>query len=224
MVDVPVMPDFVAQARLRQTLALLAAIAAVGALAPLTPVASWAALALYLLGSLVLLAWRALGLHEAEALFLQGPGLRASLLWGGGLDLALLGIGLIGLPAMRAAMADGTSALPLEAVKTLLFGRGLALLLPLLVLAEEGLWRGLLLSGLLGVGITPGWAVTLSTLAFGLNHLAVAPLALVERCLLALMALPLGLIAARLTLRTRCLWGAALLHLLVIGAMLGSLR
>ncbi len=213
-----------AQQRLRQTLILLAAIGLVGALAPWIPWASWAALALYLLGSLGLLAWRALRCREAEALFLQGPGLRASLLWGGGLGAVLLVAGLFGLPAMRAAMADGDGGLPLEAVKQLLFGRGLVVLLPPLVLAEEGLWRGLLLSALLELGLAPLWAVCLSTLGFGLNHLAVAPLALSERGALALMALPLGLIAALLTHRTRNLWGAVLLHGLLIGAMLGSLR
>lgn len=214
-----------AESRLRQTLVLLAAIALVGALAPLSPLASWAALALYLLGSLALLAWRVFGLQEAEALFLRGPGLRASLLWGGGLGALFLLAGLIGLPAIRAAMADnGSGGLPLEAVKQLLFGRGLVLLLPLLVLAEEGLWRSLLLSALLEVGLAPGWAVGLSTMGFSLNHLAVAPLALSERAALALMALPLGLIAALLTWRTRCLWGAVLLHGLLIGAMLASLR
>ena len=111
--DTPLTPALAAHSRLRQTLILLAA--------------------LYLLSSLALLAWRALGLHEAEVLFLQGPGLRSSLLWGGGL--------------------------PLEAVKQLLFGRGLVLLLPLLVLAEEGLWRGLLLSALLELGMAPAWAI-----------------------------------------------------------------
>lgn len=72
---------------------------------------------------------------------------------------ALLLAGLIGLPAMHAAMADGDGGLPLEAVKQLLFGRGLVLLLPLLVLAEEGLWRGLLLSALLELGMAPAWAI-----------------------------------------------------------------
>lgn len=100
--------------------------------------------------------------------------------------------------------------MPLEAVKQLLFSRGLVLLLPLLVLAEEGLWRGLLLSALLELGMAPAWAITLSTLGFGLNHLAVAPLALAERGALALMALPLGWAAALLTARTRCLWGGVL--------------
>jgi membrane protease YdiL (CAAX protease family) len=212
------------QARLRQTLALLTAIGGVAVLTPWAPLASWLALALYLLGSLVLLAWRVVRWHEAEALFLRGPGLRASLLWGGGLGALLLIAGLIGLPAMRAAMASEPGALPLEAVRGLLFGRRLVLLLPLLVLAEEGLWRGLLLSALLESGLTPVWSVVVSTLAFGLNHLAVAPLALAERGLLVLMALPLGLLTAVLTVRTRCLWGGALLHLLLIGAMLGSLR
>ena len=214
-----------AQSRLRQTLVLLAAILLTGAMAPFSPVASWAALALYLLGSLGLLVWRALRKQEAEALFLRGSGLKASLLWGGGLGSALLLAGLFSLPAMRAAMAEDPSGdLPLAAVQQLLFGRGLVVLLPLLVLAEEGLWRGLLLSALLESGLAAGWAVGLSTVAFSLNHLAVAPLALAERGALALMALPLGLITALLTWRTRCLWGAVLLHGLLIGAMLGSLR
>jgi membrane protease YdiL (CAAX protease family) len=212
------------QGRLRQTLALLTAIAVVGGLKPWTPFATWAALALYLVGSLVLLAWWVFRLQEAEALFLRGAGLRGSLLWGGGLGVVLLIAGLIGLPAMRTAMASEPGSLPLEAVRGLLFGRGLVLLLPLLVLAEEGLWRGLLLSALLESGLTPVWSVVVSTLAFGLNHLAVAPLPLAERGLLALMALPLGLLTAVLTVRTRCLWGGALLHLLLIGAMFGSLR
>lgn len=42
--------------RLQQTLILLVAITLVGALAPWSPLASWVALGLYLLGSLVLLA------------------------------------------------------------------------------------------------------------------------------------------------------------------------
>ena len=191
----------------------------------MNPLASWVALALDLLGSLALLTWRALVLHEAEALFPGGAGLRRSLLWGGGLGSALLMAGLIGLPAMGAAVADNSSTgLLLETVKPLLFDPGLVLLLPLLVLAEEGLWRGLMLSALLEVGLAPGWALGLSTLGFSLNHLAVAPLALSERAELALMALPLGLIAAVLTWRTRCLWGAVLLHGMLIGAMLASLR
>lgn len=213
-----------AEGRLQQTLLLLLAISLVGALAPFTALATWAALALYLIGSLVLLTWRALARHEAEALFLQGGALEASLLWGGGLGVVLLVAGLSALPAMRAAMADGGGGLPLEAVHELLFSRGLVLLLPLLVLAEEGLWRGLLLSALLELGMAPAWAVSLSTLGFGLNHLAVAPLGLAERGALGLMALPLGVVGAVLTTRTRSLWGAALLHLLLIGAMLASLR
>ena len=222
--NTPIKPEEAAHTRLRQTLMLLAAILLVGALTPISPLASWIALALYLLGSLALLIWRALGLQEAESLFLRGPGLRTSLLWGFGLGTALLMAGLVGLPAMRAPMADGAGDVPLDAVKQLLFGRGLVLLLPLLVVAEEGLWRGLLLSALLELGLAPAGAVGLTTLGFGLNHLAVAPLALAERGALALMALPLGLVAAILTTQTRCLWGAVLFHLLLIGAMLGSLR
>jgi membrane protease YdiL (CAAX protease family) len=210
--------------RLKQTLLLVGAIWLLGALGGVRPEATWAALGLYVLGSLILLAWRTLGCSEAEAVFLRGPGLRDSLLWGGGAGLALLLAGLLALPAMRAAMPAGDGSFPLEAIKGLLFDHGLILLLPVLVLAEEGLWRGLLLSALRGNGMAEAIAITLSTLAFMVNHLAVAPLALVERGMLALMALPLGLMSAVLTVRTRVLWGAALLHLLVMGAMLGSLR
>jgi membrane protease YdiL (CAAX protease family) len=213
-----------ASARLRQGLVLVAAIQLIGALGPLASQATWGALGLYGLGSLALLLWRVVIDGEAEALFLRGAGLHRSLLWGGGLGLALLLAGLLALPAMRASMAPSGGALPLEAVHHLLFGWGLILLLPLLVLAEEALWRSLLLSSLLECGIAPAAAVALSTLGFTLNHLAVAPLALPERAMLALMALPLGLICAVLTLRTRVVWGGVLFHTLVIGAMLGSLR
>jgi membrane protease YdiL (CAAX protease family) len=209
--------------RLKQTLLLVGAIWLLGALGGVRPETTWVALGLYVLASLILLAWRTFGCSEAEALFLRGQGLPNSLLWGGGAGLALLLAGLLGLPAMRAAMPAGDGSFPLEVMRGLLFGHGLILLLPVLVLAEEGLWRGLLLSALLGNGMPEASAITLSTLAFMVNHLAVAPLALVERGMLALMALPLGLMSAVLTVRTRVLWGAVLLHLLVMGAMMGSL-
>ncbi len=210
--------------RLQQTLLLVGAIWLLGAIGGVSPLATWAALGLYVLGSLALLAWRAFGCSEAEAVYLRGPGIRSSLLWGGGLGLVLLVAGWLGLPAMQAAMPAGDGSLPLAAMQELLFGHGLILLLPVLVVAEEGLWRGLLLSGLREIGLGDAAAIALSTLAFMVNHLAVAPLALVERGMLALMALPLGLMSAVLTARTRVLWGGVLLHLLVMGAMLGSLR
>jgi hypothetical protein len=210
--------------RWKQTLVLIGAIWLLGAIGGVNPLATWAALGLYVLGSLALLAWRAFGCSEAEAVYLRGPGLRNSLLWGGGIGLVLLVAGLAGLPSMRAAMPAGDGSFPLEAMQELLFGHGLILLLPVLVIAEEGLWRGLLLSVLREVGVPEAASIALSTLAFMVNHLAVAPLALVERGMLALMALPLGLMGALLTARTRVLWGGVLLHLLVMGAMLGSLR
>jgi len=210
--------------RLKQTLVLVGAIWLLGAIGGVSPLATWAALGLYVLGSLALLAWRAFGWSEAEAVYLRGPGIRNSLLWGGGIGLVLLVAGLLSLPAMRAAMPAGDGSFPLEAMKELLFGHGLILLLPVLVLAEEGLWRGLLLSALREIGVPEAASIALTTLAFMVNHLAVAPLAFVERGMLALMALPLGLMGAVLTARTRVLWGSVLLHLLVMGAMLGSLR
>jgi membrane protease YdiL (CAAX protease family) len=209
---------------LRQTLILVGAIWLLGSFGGVSPAATWAALAVYVLGSLTLLAWRGFGCSEAEAVYLRGPGLRNSLLWGGGIGLVLLLAGLLSLPAMRAAMPAGDGSFPLEAMKELLFGHGLILLLPVLVIAEEGLWRGLLLSALGEIGVPEAAAIALSTLAFMVNHLAVAPLALGERGMLALMALPLGLMSAVLTARTRVIWGGVLLHLLVMGAMLGSLR
>jgi membrane protease YdiL (CAAX protease family) len=210
--------------RLKQTLVLVGAIWLLGAIGGVSPLATWAALGLYVLGSLALLAWRAFGWSEAEAVYLRGPGIRNSLLWGGGIGLVLLVAGLLSLPAMRAAMPASDGSFPLEAMKESLFGHGLILLLPVLVLAEEGLWRGLLLSALREIGVPVAASISLSTLAFMVNHLAVAPLAFVERGMLALMALPLGLMGAVLTARTRVLWGSVLLHLLVMGVMLGSLR
>jgi uncharacterized protein len=210
--------------RLKPTLVLIGIVWLLGTIGAVSPLATWAALGLYVLGSLTLLAWRAFGCSEAEAVYLRGPGLRTSVLWGGGIGLVLLLAGLLSLPAMRAAMPAGDGSLPLEAMKEVLFDHGLILLLPVLVIAEEGLWRGLLLSGLREIGVPEATSIALSTVAFMVNQLAVAPLALVERGMLALMALPLGLMSAVLTARTRVLWGGVLLHLLVMGAMLGSLR
>jgi membrane protease YdiL (CAAX protease family) len=209
---------------LKPTLILIGAIWLLGTIGAVSPLATWAALGLYVLGSLTLLAWRAFISREAEAVYLRGSGLRSSLLWGGGIGLVVLVAGLLSLPAMRAAMPAGADAFPLEAMKELLFGHRLILFLPVLTLAEEGLWRGLLLSALEETGLPETTAIALSTLAFMVNHLAVAPLVVVERGMLALMALPLGLVSAVLTVRTRVLWGGVLLHLLVMGAMLVSVR
>jgi membrane protease YdiL (CAAX protease family) len=81
------------------------------------------------------------------------------------------------------------------------------------------LWRGLLLSSLIGSGFSSPAAIGLTTLCFMLNHFAVAPVGLLERGMMALMGLPLGIINGFLTIKTQNLWGGALIHLLTMLAM-----
>jgi membrane protease YdiL (CAAX protease family) len=153
---------------------------------------------------------------EWRDLFVAHHGLRRSLLWGGAIGLGLALASLGGIGQMRAAAPP---ELQMAAMADILIGDKLILLFPLLILAEEFLWRGLLLSALLGSGWGSGAAIVLTTVCFTLNHFAVAPVGLMERAMMATMALPLGIVNAVLTVRTQNLWGGALIHLIAMLAM-----
>lgn len=195
-------------------LSLIAAIWLLGLLGIFWLGATWLALVLYGLGSITLAAlqtWR-LG---PQALLLWSPRWRRSLLLGLGVGALLGAAALLGQAAMvRPASTDPLLEVPELGWWGLVFG------LPLLLLAEELLWRGLLLTGLLQIGLGPVAVMTLTTLGFSLNHLAVAPLPWPERWLLLLMALPIGLLNALLCLATGCLWGGVLTHALAMAVML----
>lgn len=105
-------------------------------------------------------------------------------------------------------------------MEEILIGMRLVFFFPLLVLAEEFLWRGILLSGLHDAGINRHLAVLLTTAAYALNHFAVAPVGMVERAMMAAMGLPIGIAGGYLVLKTRNVWAAVALHGLTMISMI----
>ncbi len=201
---------------LKSTLLLIAAIWLIGLTGHFTLFKEWGALALYIIGSIALALWRGARFGEWRKLYITGTGLKPTLLWGGILGVVVSLISLTNIPLMHTA---GPSEMQMQAMVEILLGYKLILLFPLLIVAEEFLWRGLLLSSLVGRGISSGAAIGLTTLCFMLNHFAVAPVGLLERGMMALMGLPLGIINGFLTLKTQNLWGGVLIHLLTMLAM-----
>lgn len=214
--QVEVVADATHHDRLKQTLLLIAAIWLVGLTGHFTLLKEWGALALYLIGSITLALWRGLRFGEWRKLFITRTGLKPALLWGGILGVVISVFSLANIALMRAAAPP---QMQMQAMVDLLLGYKLLLLFPLLIVAEEFLWRGLLLSSLIGRGFSSSAAIGLTTLCFMLNHFAVAPVGLMERGMMALMGLPLGIINGFLTIKTQNLWGGALIHLLTMLAM-----
>ncbi|NNJ09236.1 CPBP family intramembrane metalloprotease [Chloroflexales bacterium ZM16-3] len=200
--------------RLRLGLALVGAIWLLGLLSHFTPLREWPATFLYVLGSLALVlgyCWR----NDAwQKLYITRHNLRAALLWGGGLGVALALMDL-----SNTFMYYRSGGAPMAQMETILVGLGLIYLFPVLVLAEEFLWRGLLLSALRDRGVNSHLSVLITTALYALNHYAVAPVGMFERSLMAIMALPIGIIGGYLVLRTRNVWASVAIHMLTFVSM-----
>lgn len=202
------------QDRARLTLGLIGVVWLLGLIGHFTPLAEWPALWVYGIGALVLtvyhcrryLAWQDVGVTWRN--------LRPALLWGG-----LVGGFLMLTDLVNTYLYYRGGGAPLAEMEQILVGQGLLVLFPLLIVAEEWLWRGMLFRVLLERGWS-GWLVVVTTtLLHMLNHFAVAPVGFFERALLALMALPLGLIGGYLVLRTRNVWAGVTLHGLTMVSM-----
>ena len=208
--------------RLLTVLALIGLIWLLGLLGVWWLACTWLALALYGIGTLVLLVWQ-LAMFGVVELFLWSDRWRRSLLLGlaaAGLlaVLALMGMHGVAPGGMEPTAAD-LAITQLNALPAPALWAGLALL----ILVEELLWRGLLLSALQRAGQAPWLAVLLTTAGFSLNHLAVAPIPWMGRWMLAAMALPMGLASGVITLVSGCLWGGVLLHGLLMALMAGGM-
>ena len=206
-----------ADPRIRWGGGLMGAVWLIGILGGITGLTEWPALVLYVIGGLgvaVILGrtqgWATLGVTKAN--------LRAATLWGGG-----IGVGLMLLDWINTFFYYRGGGAPMEAMETILVGMGFLYLFPVLVLAEEFLWRGVLLFGLRDSGVNAHLTVGLTTLFYALNHLFVAPVPLFERWLMVGMALPIGVIGGYLVLRTRNVWAAVWLHGLSLVAMVADI-
>jgi len=154
-------------------------------------------------------------------MYLAGGNLRKSLLWG------LIGGTLLLLMAMINTvnmMKNQNGAAMMSGMQYLLVNRSLLYLYPILVIAEEFLWRGIMFSAMIEKGFNKHLTVLLTTLLFLLNHFAVAPVNMMERALMAMMAFPLGIIGGYIVANTRSVWGSVLVHMIVMTSMIAAIQ
>ena len=207
--------------RFNLSFGLMAAIWLLGLAGHFTVLQEWPALALYVLGSIALVLYRGKNNGEWQEMYLAGGNLRKSLLWG------LIGGTLLLLMAMINTvnmMKNQNGAAMMSGMQYLLVNRSLLYLYPILVIAEEFLWRGIMFSAMIEKGFNKHLTVLLTTLLFLLNHFAVAPVNMMERALMAMMAFPLGIIGGYIVANTRSVWGSVLVHMIVMTSMIAAIQ
>jgi membrane protease YdiL (CAAX protease family) len=215
--QITIVADTTRNERLKQTIWLILTIWIVGLIAHFTVLKEWVALAIYVIGSITLSFWRGRNFDEWQKLFITRIGLKSALLWGTILGIA---ISLVSLANIEMMHNSAPPQMQMQVMVDILIGKKLILFLPLLIVAEEFLWRGLLLSSLMESGFSNKLAIGVTSLCFMLNHFAVAPVGLLERGMMAMMALPLGIINGFLTLKFQNLWAGVMIHLLTMMAMI----
>ncbi|TCD46969.1 CPBP family intramembrane glutamic endopeptidase [Chlorobium sp. N1] len=199
--------------RLVLSLGLAGLIWLLGLAGHFSPAGEWPALFLYVLGSIGLALY--IGRRDGlESIWLRGGLHGRSLLWGG-----LAGLVLFAMDITNTVLYYKNGGAPMVEMELLLVNRSLLWLFPVLILAEEFLWRGMLLSSMIGRGLNPHLAVALTTLMYALNHFAVAPVGMRERALMAMMAMPIGIFGGYLVLKTRNVWGSVLVHMITMASM-----
>lgn len=204
--------------RLRLGLWLMVAVWALGAVGHFTPLREWPALFLYVLGTLGVVwaycrpegRWAELGITRRNLSRSLGIGVG-------------LGVGLMLLDWVNTFMYYRGGGAPMAEMEALLVGMRLLYLFPVLVLAEEFLWRGTLLLAWRDGGMNLHVSVFLSTFLYAVNHFFVAPVGWVERGLMAGMALPIGIVGGYLTAKTRNVWGAVAIHMLTFVSMVADI-
>lgn len=194
-------------------LGLVALIWLSGLAGHLTPLQEWPALALYVIGSLGLAIY--LGLKNGwDSIWLSGGQLRRSLFWGG-----IAGLVLFVMDITNTVIYYKNGGAPMVEMQVLLVHRSLLYLFPVLILAEEFLWRGVLFSAMIERGVNRHLTVALTTILYALNHFAVAPVGMLERAMMAMMAFPIGILGGYLVLKTRNVWGSVLVHMITMISM-----
>jgi len=109
----------------------------------------------------------------------------------------------------------------MEEMENILVKQKMMYLFPVLIFAEEFLWRGVMISALKDKKVSTFKALTLTTLPYALNHFFVAPVSFKERALMAgPMAIPIGFIAGYLTNKTKNTWTGVIIHMMTMLSML----
>ena len=202
-------------ARFTLSFALMAAIWILGLAGHFTPLHEWPALALYVIGSIGLVLWWGKTKGEWKEMHLAGGNLRKSLMWGG-----IAGGLLFCMDIANTVMYYKNGGAPMAGMEFLLVNRSLLILFPVLILAEEFLWRGIMFSAMIERGFNKHLTVFLTTMFYVVNHFAVAPVGFKERALMGMMAFPIGIFGGYLVLKTRNLWGSVLVHMITMTSMM----
>lgn len=201
--------------RLKLSFGLMALIWIAGFVGHFTPLLEWPALFIYVVGSIGLVLWRGRTFHEWSDMYLAGGDLRKSLLWGG-----VAGGLLFAMDVMNTVMYYKNGGAPMGEMVNILVNRYMLFLFPVLVLAEEFLWRGIMFAAMIEKGYNRHLTVFLTAMFYVLNHFAVAPVGLRERALMAMMAFPIGIFGGYLVLKTRNVWGSVLVHMITMISMI----
>ena len=202
-------------ARLSLSFGLMALIWIVGLAGHFTAIREWPALVIYVIGSIGLVLYRGKQNAEWQEMYLAGGNLKKSLLWGG-----LAGLLLFGMDIMNTVMYYKKGGAPMAGMEFILFNRSMLYFFPVLVLAEEFLWRGIMFAAMIEKGVNKHLTVLLTTMFYVVNHFAVAPVGMKERALMAMMAFPIGIFGGYLVLKTRNVWGSILVHMITMMSMM----
>ena len=202
-------------ARFNLSFGLMALIWIVGLAGHFTVLQEWPALAIYVLGSIVLVLYRGKTTGEWKEMYVAGGDLRKSLMWGG-----IAGVLLFSMDVMNTVIYYKNGGAPMSGMQFILVNRSLLYFFPVLVLAEEFLWRGIMFSSMIERGFNKHLTVFLTTIFYVVNHFAVAPVGMKERALMAMMAFPIGIFGGYLVLKTRNLWGSVLVHMITMLSMM----
>ncbi|MDT9547287.1 MAG: CPBP family intramembrane glutamic endopeptidase [Chlorobium phaeovibrioides] len=179
-----------------------------------TPWLEWPALFVYVAGSLGLVLFLGRTGTGRQEIWLAGGNAGRSLYWG-----TLAGAVLFIMDITNTILYYKSGGAPMVEMERLLVHRSLLYLFPILILAEEFLWRGVMFSSLIEKGFNPHLTVLLTTILYALNHFAVAPVGITERALMAMMAVPIGVLGGYLVLKTRNVWGSVVVHMITMVSM-----
>jgi membrane protease YdiL (CAAX protease family) len=178
-----------------------------------TPLLEWPALALYVIGSIAVVIWRGKSKGEWAEMYLAGGDRGKSLKWGG------IAGGIL-FCMFNTVMRYKSGKPPMMDMQGILVNMNFLYFFPVLVLAEEFLWRGLMLSSMVEKGINPHLSVFVTAICYVLNHYAVAPVGMQERGLMAMMAFPIGILGGYIVLKSKNVWGSVLVHMVTMFSMI----
>ena len=201
--------------RLKLSFGLMVLIWVTGLVGHFTPFMEWPALFLYLFGSIGIVLYRGNVYGDWQKMFLAGGNLKKSLFWG-----VIAGTVLFLMDIMNTVMYYKNGGTPMAEMEILLVGKSLMYAFPVLILAEEFLWRGIMFSSMIQRGINGHLTVFLTAIFYTINHFAVAPVGMFERALMAMMAFPIGIVGGYIVLKSKNVWGSVLLHTMTMVSML----